>query len=789
MKFNTINKILFSTFVASVSAYDLLKDYAGDLKVGVAANTNKFNNANYNNAMKAFNMMVAENGCKLSGIQQQKGVYNFNDCDAHYNKAKELGMEFRGHCLIWHSWQPSWFENADANTLKNAIIDHVTKTLQHYEGKIKAWDVVNDAVDDNSNGNGFMLRNSFLRQKVPDFIDIAFQTARKVSPNTKLFYNDYNAEGHLPKSESIYNFVADLKKRNIPIDGVGLQYHVSSQSQPTFQQINGLIGRYCKLGLEVHITELDVKLQGNQSRQTEAFSNALKACLANSCCKAFLVWGVGDNDSWLGGSEQALLFNNNYQPKPIYNTLLDILKKEARPASSSSSNDTSSNSAPSNNSSGNKATKTVPSNLIRTKTIPSSNNSPSSGNTTKTVPTNLVRTKTIPNSLKTDATSSGNKTKTIPKVTVPGTKTIPASLAGGSGAAAGTKTVPNSLNRTKTIPTSINSKTKTIPNVSSRSKTIPSGSNSKTIPQIALKSKTIPPDYITSGGSGSTKTVPSEHLTGQAKTKTIPSNVGSKTIPTAAGSKTIPSINKTKTIPSINKTKTIPSINKTKTIPSGAGSSSKTIPSINKTKTIPSGAGNSSKTIPSGAGSSSKTIPSINKTKTIPSGAGNSSKTIPSGAGSSSKTIPSVNKTKTIPSGAGSSSKTIPSGAGNSSKTIPSINKTKTIPSGAGNSSKTIPSINKTKTIPSVNKTKTIPTTVNGGTTKTIPSSGNDKCEAKTVTVTVTVEGKCAAATNANDANCVPKWGQCGGNNYSGPTCCQSGSTCKEFNEWYHQCV
>jgi len=341
---------ILASLACSTEAYELLKDYAKNIRIGVAANTNKFSNSNYVNALKAFNYMVAENGCKLSGIQQQKGVYNFRDCDNHYNKAKELGMAFRGHCLIWHSYQPSWFQNADANTLKNAIVDHITKTLQHYSGKIDAWDVVNEAIDDGSNGNGWKMRNSFLYQKVPNFVDLAFQTARKVSPGTKLFYNDYNAEGQYPKSESIYNFVADLKKRGIPIDGVGLQYHVSSQSQPTYDKINSLIGRYCKLGLEVHITELDVKLQGNQNGQTQAYSNALKACLANSCCKAFLVWGVGDNDSWLGANEKALLFDGNYQPKSIYTTLLNILK--GGNASSSNTSNTSNNSS-SNNSNNN----------------------------------------------------------------------------------------------------------------------------------------------------------------------------------------------------------------------------------------------------------------------------------------------------------------------------------------------------------------------------------------------------------------------------------------------------
>jgi len=526
MKFSTVSKILFSSLVASANAYDLLKDYAGDLKIGVAANTNNFYKNGYQEALKAFNMMVAENGCKLSGIQQQKGVYNFSDCDNHYKKAKELGMEFRGHCLIWHSYQPSWFQNADANTLKNAIVDHITKTLQHYEGKIKAWDVVNEAIDDGSNGNGWTMRNSFLRQKVPNFVDLAFQTARKVSPNTKLFYNDYNAEGQYPKSESIYNFVADLKKRGIPIDGVGLQYHVSSQSQPTYNQINGLIGRYCKLGLEVHITELDVKLQGNANGQTQAYTNALKACLANSCCKAFLVWGVGDNDSWLGAGEQALLFNSNYQPKAVYNSLINVLKTNARAP------------APQTTKAVPGASKTLPG---ASKTLPGAS---------KTLPAN---SKTLPANSKTLPANS----KTLPA----NSKTLPAN----------SKTLPAN---SKTLPAN----SKTLPGAS---KTLPS--NSKTLPGASKTlpgaSKTLPSNSKTLPGAS--KTLPSNSKTLPGASKTLPSN--SKTLPGA--SKTLPS--NSKTLPGASKTlpgasKTLPA--NSKTLP-GA---SKTLPGASKTLPIQS---------------------------------------------------------------------------------------------------------------------------------------------------------------------------------------------------------
>jgi endo-1,4-beta-xylanase len=332
LKIKLIKAFVITALAASANGYELLKNYSKGFRIGAATNTIHYNNANYVNAMKAFNYMVAENACKFVSIQGTKGRFNFNDCDAHYNKAKELGMDFRGHALIWHSMAPKWLEYEDSNTMRNSIVNHITTVLKHYDGKIDTWDVVNEAIDDDSNGNGWKYRNSFLYQKNRDFIDLAFKTARQVAPKVKLFYNDYNTEGIWGKSESVYQFVADLKKRNIPIDGVGLQYHVSVQNQPQFNKINDLIGRYCKLGLEVHITELDVSCVNScnagdvESRQSQVFTNALKACLNNSCCTAFLVWGIGDPDSWLGNDKKGLLFNGNYQPKSQYNALLNVLK-------------------------------------------------------------------------------------------------------------------------------------------------------------------------------------------------------------------------------------------------------------------------------------------------------------------------------------------------------------------------------------------------------------------------------------------------------------------------------
>ncbi|ORX45560.1 endo-1,4-beta-xylanase, partial [Piromyces finnis] len=316
--------------------YGGLRDYLGSsaFKIGAAVNSIYFTNEKYvNTTTTNFNMIVAENACKFSGIQYTQGVYNFNDCDKHLEFAEKNNMELRGHCLIWHAYPPSWFEKITTDTVMNkTIVNHITKVLTHYQGKIKIWDVVNEAIDDGTPSDEFKFRKSFLYNALPNFVDIAFQTAREVDPSVKLFYNDYNIEGGLSKSEATYLFVKDLVKRGIPIDGVGFQYHVSIKFQPSLETVKETIEKYCQLGLEVHITEMDVKCEANcdssnvDQLQSNVYSNALNACLSSSCCTAFLVWGINDSNTWISPEQKPLLFDTSYNPKPQYTALLNILK-------------------------------------------------------------------------------------------------------------------------------------------------------------------------------------------------------------------------------------------------------------------------------------------------------------------------------------------------------------------------------------------------------------------------------------------------------------------------------
>jgi len=262
MKISSVLSLFAST--ALVSAELTLREAAKDFMFGTAVDNHKFYNEDYiKYTNETYNTLVAENSCKLYGIQKVQGVYNFKDCDESYEEAVKLGMRFRGHCLIWHSYQPNWFQNLKGDDLRSAIVEHITTVMEHYRGKIDIWDVVNEVISDDSTGEGdsFLMRDSYLYQEVPDFVDLSFKTARELDPTVKLFYNDYETEGvdiHMGKTRAVYNFVKDLVERGVPLDGVGLQYHIHTDAYPKYEDVLEIFNKYADLGLEVQVTEMDV---------------------------------------------------------------------------------------------------------------------------------------------------------------------------------------------------------------------------------------------------------------------------------------------------------------------------------------------------------------------------------------------------------------------------------------------------------------------------------------------------------------------------------------------------
>ena len=205
---------------------------------------------------------------------------------------------------------------------------HISTVVGRYRGQVYAWDVVNEALD--SNGN---LRSNFWYQAIgPDYLDLAFQWAHEADPQALLFYNDYSAESMNKKADGVYNLVKRMKARGIPIDGVGLEFHEELGAIPSLDEVAQNISRLKSLGIQVQITELDIRIKNTSSPaqlalQAQEYRDILKGCLDASNCTALLMWGMTDKNSWIPnfypGYGSALIFDGNYQPKPAYKALLD----------------------------------------------------------------------------------------------------------------------------------------------------------------------------------------------------------------------------------------------------------------------------------------------------------------------------------------------------------------------------------------------------------------------------------------------------------------------------------
>jgi len=173
----------------------------------------------------------------------------------------------------------------------------------------------------------------------PEYLDLAFQCAHAADPDALLFYNDYSAEGLNPKSDAVYNLVRGMKARGIPIHGVGLQCHWKYNDYPPLADVVSNITRLAALGLEIHITELDVRIDNpvtpeKLERQAQAYRDIVSACLRAPRCTTVLTWGISDAYSWVPSfftnEGAALLFDKNYQPKPAYFALRGLLNELTR---------------------------------------------------------------------------------------------------------------------------------------------------------------------------------------------------------------------------------------------------------------------------------------------------------------------------------------------------------------------------------------------------------------------------------------------------------------------------
>ena len=301
-----------------------------------------------------FNSISPENLLKFESIQRQPGVFTFDAQDRYVAFGATRGMTVIGHTLVWHSQTPAWvWAAADGSpasraTLLERMQTHIATVVGRYKGKIRGWDVVNEALNDDGT-----LRDSPWRRGIgDDYIAKAFEFARQADPGAELYYNDFNLASHPAKRAGAIRIVRDLQQRGLRIDAVGEQGHWRLDS-PTTAEIDQTISELRATGLKVMITELDVNLLPRTapgeapSPASNPFVNGLPAevqqALARRYGDAFRVllthrdhitrvtfWGVSDADSWLnrGRTNHPLLWDRQRQPKPAFDEVAKVLRAE-----------------------------------------------------------------------------------------------------------------------------------------------------------------------------------------------------------------------------------------------------------------------------------------------------------------------------------------------------------------------------------------------------------------------------------------------------------------------------
>jgi len=298
--------------------------------VGTAVTGSKLTGSYGDIAGAQFGSLTPGNAMKWETVEPTQGSFNWTEADQIVAFAQAHNQQVRGHTLVWHSQNPSWLTNGTWTSaqLSSLLQNHISTEVGRYKGKIAAWDVVNEPFNEDGTYRSTLWYNGLGA----NYIAQALTWAHAADPAAKLYINDYNVEGVNAKSTALYNLVKSLRAAGVPIDGVGLQAHLILGQVPATLQQN--IQRFADLGVDVAITELDVRMalpadSGKLAQQKADFKSVVAACAAVTRCVNITVWGFTDSDSWVPGTfpgyGAATPYDENYAPKPAYYGIAEAL--------------------------------------------------------------------------------------------------------------------------------------------------------------------------------------------------------------------------------------------------------------------------------------------------------------------------------------------------------------------------------------------------------------------------------------------------------------------------------
>ncbi|WP_372950376.1 endo-1,4-beta-xylanase [Mariniphaga sp.] len=341
-----------------------LKDaFEGKFYIGTAVNPRQISgrdSLSQEIILTHFNSIVAENCMKAERIQPEEGKFSFDLPDRFVEFGEQNNMHIVGHTLIWHSQAPRWFfVDEEGNDVSRELLiermrNHIFAVVGRYKGRVHGWDVVNEAIIEDSS----YRKSKFYEIIGEDYIELAFQFAAEADPDAELYYNDYGM-ANPGRRKGVIEMVKNLQAKGIKIDGIGMQGHLNLESL-NLEEFEKSIVAFSELGVNVMITEFDLTILPFPTRETTAdvglraeyearmnpyadgFTEEALAEWNEACADVFRLflkhqdkisrvttWGVTDNHSWKnnwpirGRTDYPLLFDRDYQPKPVVKTIIE----------------------------------------------------------------------------------------------------------------------------------------------------------------------------------------------------------------------------------------------------------------------------------------------------------------------------------------------------------------------------------------------------------------------------------------------------------------------------------
>jgi endo-1,4-beta-xylanase len=282
---------------------------------------------------------VPESGLKWEALRPAPDKYDFGQGDYFYQFLNSHGMKYRGHTLVWHEALPAWFQSTvNPRNAKSMMLDHVSVVVRHYAGKMHSWDVVNEAIEP-EDGRSDGLRNTpWLQMIGPEYIEMAFHAAHEADPKAMLVYNEtwIEAESLEKKRQLTLALLTNLKKKSVPIHGLGIQSHLFAEAVVGGPKYSRFLDQVTDLGLEIYITEMDIRdqhLAGSVSARDKAvaqkYYDYLSFMLQRKAVKAVLTWGLSDRYTWItksnprpdGSPVRPLPYDADLKPTPAWNAI------------------------------------------------------------------------------------------------------------------------------------------------------------------------------------------------------------------------------------------------------------------------------------------------------------------------------------------------------------------------------------------------------------------------------------------------------------------------------------